>query len=244
MDVGVWGGDQLSRRIFGRMTRVLEPELLDELPANDSRAIHSRRDLRRINALMGNARVIARFVTRYVEAAGLKAPVTVAEIGAGDGNIGLRVARALSGRGVDGKLLLIDRIAHELQDAEKWNVETIQADVFEWIERGQKADVVIANLFLHHFEDGRLRELLGKCAGLCDCFVAAEPRRSELAEWFAGRLKLVGCNDVTLHDAEISVRAGFNDDELSRLWPPNEKWSLVERRAGLFTHFFGAIRNA
>lgn len=220
------------------MTRILEPELLDELPASDARAIQSRRDLRRINALMGNGRVIARFVTRYVK----KGPVIIAEIGAGDGNVGSQVARVLSRRGISGKLLLVDRQGLRAEAVEGWNLESIEADVFEWVDRGQSADVVIANLFLHHFEEARLQELLGKCAALCDCFVAAEPRRSGFAEWFAGRVKLVGCNDVTLHDAEISVRAGFNDRELSQLWPREEKWDLVEKRAGLFTHFFGAIR--
>jgi hypothetical protein len=224
------------------MTRVLEPELLDELPANDARAIQSRRDLRRINALMGNGRVIARFVARYVDEAILKSPVTIAEIGAGDGNIGRQVVRALSDRGISGKLLLVDRQRLKAEALDEWKLESIEADVFEWLNRGQKAGVVIANLFLHHFEDGRLQELLVKCAGLCDCFVAAEPRRSGLAEWFAGRVKLVGCNDVTLHDAEVSVRAGFNGAELSQLWPREENWRLVEKRAGLFTHFFGAVR--
>ena len=229
------------------MTRVLEPELLDELPASDARAIHSRRDLRRINALMGNARVIARFVRGFVRERGMKA-VSIVEIGAGDGNIGRSVARGLWNEGVGGTLTLVDRVAQkvgavkECEGWEQWEVEVLEADVFDWMRGAERADVVIANLFLHHFEDERLRELLGKCAELCDCFVAAEPRRSGLAEWIAGRVRLVGCNEVTLHDAEISVRAGFNGAELSALWPGGEKWTLVERRAGLFTHFFGATR--
>ena len=44
------------------MERSLQAELLDELPADDPRAVGSRRDLRRINALMGNARLMARAV--------------------------------------------------------------------------------------------------------------------------------------------------------------------------------------
>ena len=44
------------------MERSLQAELLDELPANDPRAVGSRHDLRRINALMGNARLMARAV--------------------------------------------------------------------------------------------------------------------------------------------------------------------------------------
>ena len=39
--------------------RRLEREWLDELPADDPRARRSRADLRRINAIMGNARIVA-----------------------------------------------------------------------------------------------------------------------------------------------------------------------------------------
>ena len=41
------------------MRRQLETELLDEVPAHVPAAQHSRRDLRRINLCMGNARLVA-----------------------------------------------------------------------------------------------------------------------------------------------------------------------------------------
>jgi hypothetical protein len=43
-----------------------------------------------------------------------------------------------------------------------------------------------------------------------------------------------------MHDAEISVRAGFRDSELSALWPSDARWQLNEQRAGLFSHRFVA----
>ena len=42
------------------MERCIQREWLDELPPEEPRAIHSRRDLQRINAWMGNARILAR----------------------------------------------------------------------------------------------------------------------------------------------------------------------------------------
>ena len=41
------------------VARVLEPEWLDALPHEDPRARRSRRDLVRVNALMGNDRIVA-----------------------------------------------------------------------------------------------------------------------------------------------------------------------------------------
>ena len=59
--------------------RVIEAEWLDELPHADPRAQRSRRDLVRVNALMGNVRIVAGELARTP---GLR---SVAEIGAGDG---------------------------------------------------------------------------------------------------------------------------------------------------------------
>src|ERR1035438_3228095 len=41
------------------MKRIIEPELLDELPPGDPRAAGSRRDLRRLNAWMRNHAIMA-----------------------------------------------------------------------------------------------------------------------------------------------------------------------------------------
>lgn len=218
------------------MKRVVQPELLDELPPDDPRAIHSRRDLRRINKIMANARPIIQFL-RGNE---LKSPVTLAEIGAGDGNISGRVARALSACRISGNVLLIDRQPLSATEIPGWKVQTIKADVFAWLEKTVPVDVIIANLFLHHFSDAQLREMFQRCAVLCNLFVTSEPRRSSLALWFSRRLTLIGCNDVTRHDAEISVQAGFSGTELSSLWPIGSAWNVTEKKGGLFTHFFAA----
>jgi hypothetical protein len=55
-------------------------------------------------------------------------------------------------------------------------------------------------------------------------------------------LWVVGCNDVTRHDAVVSVRAGFAGKELSPLWPEAPDWELAEHAAGSFSHLFIARR--
>jgi hypothetical protein len=97
-------------------------------------------------------------------------------------------------------------------------------------------------LFLHHFSCERLQRLLALCANQTGLFVACEPRRSGLARTASQLLWVVGCNDVTRHDAVVSVRAGFNGSELSGLWPKCDPWQLHERPAMLFSHCFVACR--
>ena len=52
----------------------------------------------------------------------------------------------------------------------------------------------------------------------------------------------IGCNKVSLHDAIVSVRAGFAGQELSALWPSPDRFDLDEHAARLFTHCFVARR--
>jgi hypothetical protein len=119
-------------------------------------------------------------------------------------------------------------------------------DVFDWLQRPhpEQNDVTLANLFLHHFREDDLQRLLRHAARQTGLFLACEPRRARFALGAAALLPLIGCNDVTLHDARISVRAGFAENELSDLWPADNGWRLMERQAGWFSHCFLAQRIA
>ncbi|TIT74218.1 MAG: hypothetical protein E5W56_18295, partial [Mesorhizobium sp.] len=72
--------------------RSLIPEILDRLAADDQRALASRRDLRRINALMFQAPIMASLMRKFLP----RPPGHILEIGAGDGTFMLRVARRMA----------------------------------------------------------------------------------------------------------------------------------------------------
>jgi hypothetical protein len=75
------------------MIRSLHSELLDDLPANDSGAIQSRRDLRLLNTLMGHTGILTRSLKKIFPA---RPPSRILEIGAGEGELLLRVARRMT----------------------------------------------------------------------------------------------------------------------------------------------------
>jgi 2-polyprenyl-3-methyl-5-hydroxy-6-metoxy-1,4-benzoquinol methylase len=217
--------------------RVAEPEWLDELPPQDRRAVRSRGDLRRINALMGNARCIARHVSGRA----------IADLGAGDGSVMLSVARRLKRPGV--QLTLVDRAPVVAESTLRrfaeldWKVNVESEDALRFLERGSRFDAITVNLFLHHFDTERLSQLLALAAPRASLFIACEPRRSSLALGASRLLGLIGCNDVTRHDAVASVRAGFSGKELSELWPKAAGWRLSEAPAWPFSHLFVAQRD-
>jgi Methyltransferase domain len=227
--------------------RTIEPEWLDELPPADSRAMRSRRDMRRINALMMNGALVARELRRAHPA---QPPRRIAEIGAGDGIFMLRVAEKLSPqwRGTDVVLLdqqrLVSPVTGEQFAAMGWRLQLVTADVFAWLAQPAPPvfDVIVANLFLHHFDTARLAELLSLIAQRARVLIACEPRRAGGALLASQLLGVIGCNDVSRHDAVVSVRAGFKNRELSGLWPRGGAWILQEHAYGLFSHCFVATR--
>jgi hypothetical protein len=225
--------------------RYIQPEILDELSVDDPRAIQSRRDLQKVNTFMGHTGTVLRAMRAMKTP-----PRLVVELGTGDGTFLLRIARRL-GAQAGTRAVLLDRrpsvstATRQGFEAAGWAVEICESDVFEWLCRphADTADVTVANLFLHHFREGELAHLLNLAAQQTKRFVACEPRRSRMALAGASMLPLIGCNDVTVHDADVSVRAGFRDRELSALWPPDAGWQVTERRAGLFSHAFVATRD-
>ncbi|MEO7727230.1 MAG: methyltransferase domain-containing protein [Burkholderiales bacterium] len=229
------------------LPRRIETEWLDELPADDARAVRSRRDLRRVNALMLNSHMVARELRRIFHAG---PPRSIAEIGAGDGSFMQQVAAKLGHgwRTIDVVLVdqqrLLTRATGDRFAALGWRAHAVEADVFAWLAQpaDREFDVVVANLFLHHFDNERLIQLLSLVAQRTRVLIACEPRRSGGALLGSHLLGVIGCNDVTRHDAVASVHAGFNGHELSNLWPHDGKWRRQERAYGLFSHCFVAER--
>jgi len=230
------------------INRSIEPEWLDALPSENPGAIGSRRDLQRLNAWMGNARIVARALTLVGN--GHK-PAQLVEVGAGDGTFLLEVVRRLPSSWGHSRATLVERqnifsvcIAQEFAKL-GWELETIQADVFDWCDNsaGQvQGEIIIANLFLHHFAPPQLAYLLCSLSRRAQVVVSVEPRRSLWSLVFSRMVGIIGCNPVTQHDAPASVRAGFKGRELSEVWPRREKWSLREHEAGAFSHLFVATR--
>lgn len=225
--------------------RRVEPEWLDTLPALDPRARQARRDLERVNALMGNAGIVARELSRGLA----RNARTIAEVGAGDGGFLRAVAshRALRGKAFRATLVdrqpCADRTSVTALAARGWEPAAVQADAFAWLAaHGVRYDAIVANLFLHHFQPAALAYLLARVARRTALFVACEPRRSLAGRVGASLLPLIGCNDVTRHDAAVSVRAGFLDGELAALWPERHGWRIREGRSGAFSHVFVARR--
>ena len=238
------------------MQRIVTAETLDGLPESDPAAMRSRRDLQRVHRVMGTRGMVRRALVDMMRFRSVAKPLRILELGAGDGSLMLGVAATLAPAWPTVEITLLDR--HSLVDQATvdryalcgWKVKKKLVDVIDWAANDDAAastrnrwDVIVANLFLHHFDGAPLHLLMNAMAARCNRLFACEPRRARLALVGSHLIGAIGANAVTREDAVLSVRAGFCDHELTRLWPRDgDGWRTQEYSAGLFSHCFRAER--
>lgn len=207
--------------------RVLQPELLDTLPPDDPDAMRAREEMLQVNGIMGNHRWIERMVRRHREEGW-----RVTELGAGDGALSLRLLEA-------GCVTEADLHAFDLAPRpEQWPAVAhwTQGDVLA--QALPDTEIVVANLFLHHFTTEQLRMLGGHLSSATRLIVAAEPAR----RWIYSLMGRVFCevtelNHVQRHDMQASIRAGFRGRELREALGLGDEW-----RVSVYEHPMGAHR--
>lgn len=185
------------------MPRLLEPEWLDSLPPDHPDAVHNRRDLRLTNWVLGNHRWIARTLRAH-----LRPGEIILEVGAGTGELGHRLAAA--GHAVDGLDLWPRPPGWPEQRA--WHVADLRA-----FGGYAHYPVVIGNLIFHQFSDEELAALGAVLRRSARVIVASEPHRRRISQVLYRTLgPLFGANRVSLHDAHVSIAAGFRGEDLPR----------------------------
>lgn len=203
------------------------PEILDGLSVEDERAIRSRKELRLINRLMGNWRWIAGELT-----ASPWRDRTILELGAGDGAMACKFLSS------ETRYRGMDRAARPSAFPAHWGWE--QGDVLGGRLEGE---LLVANLFLHHLSDEELGRLGAAVSAETVALFFCEPYRHRVHRWQGMLLYPFGLSEVTRHDMQVSIRAGFRFGELAALLGLDSRdWQIVEKRSFLGGLRFRAVR--
>jgi 2-polyprenyl-3-methyl-5-hydroxy-6-metoxy-1,4-benzoquinol methylase len=187
--------------------RVLRPERMDSSdPATTARCLS---DLKRVNSLLGGYRVLAgamRSLTARDER------FSVLDVGAASGDMGAMLRK----RYRNAVVTSLDRRELHLQAG---TGRRVAGDAFDLPFRPRSFDFVLSSLFLHHFENSQITDLLARMKTVARrAVLAVDLERHPIAYYFLPATQhLLGWHDVTVNDGRISVEAGFRAEELERI---------------------------
>jgi len=186
--------------------RLILPELLDTLPPEAAQA--SLRDLVRINRRWGGHSTLRSLLRDNVPD---RQEFTVLDVGAASGDMGACIRQWYPA----GKVTSLDYVASHLTGAGS----RVLANAFQLPFRRASFDYVFCSLFLHHFPDEEVVELLRSFGAVArKAVLVIDLERHPIPYYFlAWTRPLLGWDPVTVHDGAISVEAAFKPRELEEL---------------------------
>lgn len=193
--------------VFSLRRRVIRRELLDDAP--EPEALESLQDLVRINCRLGGHGVLLKILSGVV---GPAEEFTVLDVGAATGDSAVVVSNNYPGAGV----ISLD---HDFFHLCNGPGQRVCGDGFRLPFRDGAVDFVFCSLFLHHFPDRQIVELLREAGRVARrAVLVSDLERRRLPYWFLPATRwLFGWCNITVHDGQLSVAAGFRRGELPRL---------------------------
>lgn len=187
-------------RVFGR-------ELMDTAEATEAEG--SLRDLVRLNRYFGGHAVLRWMLPQLVSR---KETFSILDVGAASGDMAAVIGR----RYPKARVVCLDQRMLHLNAA---RATRVAGDAFRLPFAPGSFDFVFSSLFLHHFPDGQVVELLESFRGVARrAVLAIDLQRHPLAYYFTPATQwLLRWQDLTVHDAKLSVESGFHAGELQRL---------------------------
>ena len=196
------------------MIRTIEPELLDALADDHPDALASRRDLLKVNWIMGNHHWMLRTLKKE-----RKPGERICEIGAGDGALSRKIVQNAICSPTELHAVDLASQPKNWPQGATWH----QGDLFA--TQLPDCEILIANLFLHHFRPEQLAQLGARLSPVTRLILAAEPARYRIHQITGGVIsRLLRMHYVTRYDMQVSIRAGFRCDELPQSLGLGSDW--------------------
>ena len=187
--------------------RIIVPEKLDYAPPDEAR--ENLRDLVRVNKLLGGYGIMRRMMAQFVRP---EDRFSVLDVGAASGDMGAALRR----RYPQAEVTSFDYRSVHLALA---GYPKVIGDAFRLPFRPASFDFVFNSLFLHHFSDEQVVDLLRNFATVARrAVLAIDLERGPLAYHFMPATRwLLGWHGLSMHDGPASVQAAFKREELLTL---------------------------
>lgn len=190
-----------------RNGRVFSAEFMDTAEPDVARG--SLSDLVRLNRYFGGHRVLRWMLSLLVAR---DERFSLLDVGAASGDMAAVIRR----RYPNARVVCLDRSPLHLEGA---LAGRIAGDAFHLPIRPRSFDFVFSSLFLHHFDDERVVQLLRSFHAVATrAVLAIDLHRHPAAYYFVpATRRIFRWKDITVNDAKASVESGWQSRELSAL---------------------------
>lgn len=225
---------------FSNKYRSQQVEIMDDLDFQGEEMKNLLGDLKYVNKWLGGNTVTLDGIEKLLRGNSKKEPITILDIGCGDGQLLRNCAKYAENNGLKLKCIGLDFNKNILEYAENQskdfpNIKFQKVDVFLEEELIPNCDIAVCTLFLHHFSNEKIEELLKILLKKSNNgLVINDLQRSRIAfNLFKIVSNLFLKTDTAKHDGLVSIARGFKKDELEHISKkiPNQKSEIHWRWA-------------
>jgi len=215
-------------------------EVMDDFSIN-GKILHDTLDtLANINKWLGGNKVTLNGLKKVIKNHPKKEPLTIIDLGCGGGDILRKVANFAKKQGYTIKFIGIDANKDAMVYARQLSknypeISFIDCDIFSDEFESLQYDVVLTTLFLHHFKEDQIINILSRTRQKAKLgIVVNDLHRSRVAYYLFKLVCLTIKNQMVIDDGLTSILRGFKHKELESFSKelqvtPQIKWKWAFR---------------
>ncbi|MGH9824080.1 MAG: methyltransferase domain-containing protein [Blastocatellia bacterium] len=179
-------------------------------------------DLRRINRRLGGISPTIKAFEALLDRWN-REEISLLDIGTGSADVPNAVVDLCAQRGIRATAVAVDLSGRNLKAARQLgfsaSINLVQADALHLPFAPRSFDFVTASLFLHHFQDEQVVELLSSFGTIARRAVIVNDLVRNLLPYYLFRIisPMVASSFMTRHDGALSVLRGFTAPELDQM---------------------------
>ncbi len=220
---------------FNKILRSDQKEIMDSLDFQGKEMQQLLKDLKTVNKWLGGNAITLNGLKKLLKNHSKEKELTLLDIGCGDGEMLRKCSEYTQKAGYTVQYIGIDFNSNildyaRLQSENYPDIEFRKVDVFFDESLIPNSDIALCTLFLHHFKDKEIEDLLNiLMAKTSKGLIINDLHRSKLAfNLFKLMSKLFLKTKTAEHDGLVSIARGFKKSELEAISKriPNQKSSI------------------
>lgn len=201
-----------------------QAEIMDDFDLQGHEMELLLNDLKTVNTLLGGTNITLDGITQLLDSCDQSKPITILDIGCGDGEILRKCAELGDKLGIQFELIGLDGNEHILKTARKKslklpNIRFKTIDILKEDALIPDCDIALCTLFLHHFPNDTVIQILhGLLRKAKAGVVVNDLERSKVAFWLFKLFSFVFLRTkIAKHDGLVSIARAFRRKELQEL---------------------------